>query len=195
MKKAEFISSLEKKLCGLEDCEVREHLNFYSELIDDRIEEGLSEEEAVAAAGPVHKIAAEIISEIPLVRLVKERLTPKRRICAWEIVLIILGSPLWISLAAAAFAVVVSLYASLWSVIISLWAAFLAIAVCSPAGLLSGIITVFTGETLSGITLISIGLILAGVAIYSFIGCLYATKGASRLSKISFAGIKKLFIK
>ena len=190
MKKAEFISSLEKKLCGLEGCEVREHLNFYSELIDDRIEEGLSEEEAVAAAGPVHKIAAEIISEIPLVRLVKERLTPKRRICAWEIVLIILGSPLWISLAAAAFAVIVSLYASLWSVII-----FLAIAVCSPAGLLSGIITVFAGETLSGITLISIGLILAGVAIYSFIGCLYATKGALRLSKISFAGIKKLFIK
>ena len=49
MNKQEFLSRLRKQLKGLEDKE--ERITFYSEMIDDRMEEGLSEEEAVAAVG------------------------------------------------------------------------------------------------------------------------------------------------
>ena len=46
MNKKEFLSELQSKLCGLPQKDVDEHLSFYSEAIDDRIEDGLSEEEA-----------------------------------------------------------------------------------------------------------------------------------------------------
>ena len=45
MTKNEFISRLRARLSGLPKDEIRERLAFYGEMIDDRIEEGLSEEE------------------------------------------------------------------------------------------------------------------------------------------------------
>ena len=45
MNKKEFLSSLNKKLSKFSKQEVKERLVFYSEMIDDRVEEGLSEEE------------------------------------------------------------------------------------------------------------------------------------------------------
>lgn len=195
MKKSEFISALQEKLCGLPSDEVRERITFYSEMIDDRIEEGLSETQAVADIGPVNKIASQIISEIPLAKIAKGRLKPQRRLAAWEIVLIALGSPLWISLAVAAISVVISLYACLFSVILSFWAAFAAISVSAPAGLAVGLINIFSEGTAAGLVLISAGFILAGLAIFAFLGCLYATRGSVKLTRASLVGIKKLFIK
>ena len=54
MTKLQFLLALHDKLAGLPQNEVEERLNFYSEMIEDRMEEGLSEEEAVLAAGDVH---------------------------------------------------------------------------------------------------------------------------------------------
>ena len=48
MTKAEFLSVFKKKLSALPRKEREEGLSFYTEMIDDRMEEGLSEEEAVA---------------------------------------------------------------------------------------------------------------------------------------------------
>ena len=48
MKKQEFITKLEEKLSRLPKKEVEERLNFYSEIIEDKIEDGLTEEQAVA---------------------------------------------------------------------------------------------------------------------------------------------------
>jgi uncharacterized membrane protein len=50
MGKQEFLTRLGKALSGLPREDIEERLNFYSEMIEDRMEEGLSEEEAVAAA-------------------------------------------------------------------------------------------------------------------------------------------------
>ena len=55
MNKQEFLSRLRKQLRGLEDRE--ERVTFYSEMIDDRMEDGLSEEEAVAAVGSLENFA------------------------------------------------------------------------------------------------------------------------------------------
>ena len=49
MNKQEFLSQLRKGLAGLPQNDIEERLAFYGEMIDDRIEEGLSEEEAVSA--------------------------------------------------------------------------------------------------------------------------------------------------
>ena len=56
MNKQEFLAGLQKGLSGLPQEDVEERLTFYGEMLDDRMEEGLSEEEAVAAAGSVEEI-------------------------------------------------------------------------------------------------------------------------------------------
>lgn len=87
MNKQEFLSGLRKGLSGLPQDDIEERLTFYSEMLDDRVEEGLSEEEAVSALGSVEEIVGQAVADIPLAKVVKERIKPKRRLRAWEIVL------------------------------------------------------------------------------------------------------------
>ena len=63
MTKKEFISALGKGLKRLPYEEQDKWLDFYGEMIDDRMEDGLSEEEAVAAVGSVKQIAEQILSQ------------------------------------------------------------------------------------------------------------------------------------
>lgn len=121
MTKYSFLEKLQGKLQDLPKREVEERINFYSEMIDDRMEEGLSEEEAVTAVGTVEEIAFQISEELRLGNPPKMK-KAKRKLRAWEIVLLVLGSPLWVALLLAVFAVVISLYAVLWSVNLCLWA-------------------------------------------------------------------------
>ena len=65
MTKQEFLEQLQNGLGALTESDARERLNFYSEMIDDRMEEGLSEQEAVAQIGDVNEIIASILDEIP----------------------------------------------------------------------------------------------------------------------------------
>ena len=66
MNKLEFISKLRAKLSGLPKKDVEERLSFYSEIIDDKIEEGKTEEEAVKELGTIESISEQIIKDIPL---------------------------------------------------------------------------------------------------------------------------------
>ena len=132
MNKQEFLAQLRKGLTGLPKDDIEERLTFYGEMIEDRIEEGLSEEEAISEIGSVGEIAAQTIADTPLAKIAKERIRTKGRLKAWEIVLLVLGSPIWLSLGIAAAAVILALYVSLWSVIVSLWAVFGSLAVWPP---------------------------------------------------------------
>ena len=63
MNKQRFIASLKRRLARLPRREIAERVSFYSEMIDDRMEDGLSEEAAVAAIGPIDTIVMQIMSE------------------------------------------------------------------------------------------------------------------------------------
>lgn len=195
MNKQEFLTSLRARLSGLPLREVEDRLSFYSEMIDDRVEEGRTEDEAVSDIGSVESVASQIVSDIPLSKLAKERIRPKREIKAWEIVLLVLGAPIWGSLLIAAGAVILSLYAVLWSVIISVWAIFAAFVGCACGGVLAFPIMLFQGNALVGFVLLGAGLLCAGLAILTFFGCLAATKGIAILSKWVVLAIKKKFLK
>ena len=56
MTKKQFLDRLGKSLNGLPQEDISERLTFYGEMIDDRAEEGLTEEEAVAGIGSVEEI-------------------------------------------------------------------------------------------------------------------------------------------
>lgn len=133
MSKQEFLAELKARLSGLPQSDIEERLTFFGEMIDDRIEEGLAEEEAVSAIGTVDEVAGQIVAETPLTKLVKERVKSKRTLRAWEIVLLVLGSPIWLSVLIAVFAVIFAVYVVIWSVIISLWAILASLAVSSLA--------------------------------------------------------------
>ena len=83
MNKQDFLAALEEGLAGLPRDEIDGRLAFYGEMIDDRVEDGLSEEEAVEGIGPVKDVVAQITSEIPLTKLVRERVRGKRALKGW----------------------------------------------------------------------------------------------------------------
>ena len=194
MNKREFLDALRAKLSGLPQQDVEERLEFYGEMIDDRVEEGRTEEEAVLDFGSVDEISAQIIADIPLAKIAKERSKPKSRLRAWEIVLLVLGSPIWLPLAIAAAVVILSLYVVLWSVIASVWAVFGALVGCAVGALAAGVCFIVFGHVVTGIAMIGASLICAGVSIFLFFGCKAATKGIILLTKLIAFGIKKCFV-
>jgi len=195
MCKQEFLSQLRKGLSNLPKNDIEEHLTFYSEMIDDRMEEGLSEEEAVAAIGSIDTLLSQITVETSLVKSEKEKVMVKRKLKTWEIVLLVLGSPIWFSLAVAVASVVFSLYVSLWAVIISLWAASASLAACGIGCIAAGVGYAANGYGSSGIAMIGCGLICAGLSIIMFYGCHWASKGFIMLTNKFAVWIKKCFRK
>ena len=139
MLKQDFLSALREGLKGLPEKDIEERITFYGEMIDDRIEEGLSEEEAVNEIGTVDAVVQQIVAETPLTRIVKEKIKPKRKMRAWEIVLLILGFPVWFPLLVAAGAVILSLYVVLWVLLICLWAIEISFIACAFAGIVGAI--------------------------------------------------------
>lgn len=190
MLKEEFLAQLRGGLAGLPQEDAEERLAFYSELLDDRMEEGLSEAEAVAAAGPVEQIVQQIIAETPLTKIVKEKMRPKRRLQAWEIVLLALGSPVWLSLGLAALAVVLSLYVVVWSLDVSLWAVFAALG----AGAAGGVLGLALGSGAARLAMLAVGMVCAGLAILLFFGCKAATMGIWTLTKAVVLRLKHRFL-
>ena len=195
MNKQAFLAELRKGLSGLPQDDIEERLSFYSEMIDDRMEEGLSEEDAVSAIGSAPEIVAQVVADIPLAKIAKERIKPKRRLKVWEIVLWVLGAPIWLSLLIAAFAVILSLYVVLWSVIISLWAVFASLAACSIGGVVAGIVFAIGGNALTGIAMLAAGIVCAGLSIFLFYGCNAAAKGSLMLTRKIAVWIKNCFMK
>lgn len=195
MNKLEFLEALRARISGLPKNDIDERLSFYGEMIDDRIEDGKSEDEAINEIGTPDEVASQIVASTPLSKIVKEKIKPKRQIKAWEIVLLVLGSPIWLSILVAVLAVVLSLYVVIWSVAISLWAVFTSLAVSAPAVLVVGFVALFTGQYASGTIAFATALLAGGLAILLFFGCLETTKGILKLTKMLILSIKKCLVK
>lgn len=91
MNKEEFLRTLERLLKSLPKQESQKMLDYYAEMIEDRMEEGMSEESAVEDLGDVGVIASQILSTQP----VKEKkLSNPAKVLI--VSLLILGSPLWV---------------------------------------------------------------------------------------------------
>ena len=194
MNKEQFLDELRSELSGLPQEDIEERIAFYEEMIADRMDEGMSEKEAVSGIGSVEEIARQIMSEIPLTKLVKEKVRPKRSLKAWEIVLLVLGSPVWIPLAIAAVAVLLSVYAVLWAVVICVYAVDFSFA----AGTLAGVVGVFAylkaGNPVGALFSLGTGIVCAGLAILMFFVSVWITKAVIKLGGRILLGIKISFV-
>ncbi len=183
MKRSEFLERLKNGLSGLSEGEIAEHLSFYGEMIDDRIEEGLSEEEAIESVGNAENIAFQIMQDHGSVEAKKSK--PSRKLTAWEIVLLVLGSPIWVSLLIAFFVVIFAVYVVLWSSIVSFWAIAVSfIGVALGSFVTFGVFLTF-GSVWQGIAMLGVGFFSAGLSIFGIIACTGATKGSAYLTKKS----------
>ena len=194
MSKQEFLTNLQAGLSGLPQEDVNERLTFYSEMIDDRIEEGLPEEAAVAELGPVDAIVSQVVSEIPLTKIVKNKVSAKRGMRAWEVVLLVISSPIWIPLVIAFFALVLAFYAVIWSVVVGFWGAFVTMAVSSLAFIIASIVLFCMGNGFTGLLILSGALVLFGLTILFFFFTVALTKGAAILTGKIASGIKRMII-
>ena len=189
MNKQKFLAKLRAGLSGLKQKEIKEHLAFYSEMIDDRMEEGLSEEAAVSAIGSVD----DIVEQIMVDNLLDECSKVKRVSKTLAIVLLILGSPLWVSLLAAAFAVLLAAMITIWSVILSLWSGFAALAASSLVCIAAGGVFACYGNGAAGLATIGAGLVCAGLSVFAFCGCRAVTGGSWLFTKKVAGSMKKYF--
>ena len=188
MTKNEFLKELETRLSALPKEDVQERLDFYSEMIDDRIEEGRSEEEAVYEIGPVDEVVNQIAADTPLLKLVKERVKPKRRIRAWEIVLIVLGFPLWLPLLIVAGVLLLVFYIIIWILVIVTYVIEVAFIVASGGSIALFFIAGFNPAFLG------MGLALAGASIFMYYACYGATKLTIKLTKKIALSIKRKIV-
>ena len=92
MTKAEFNAALAARLSG---DELIRAMEYFDEIIADRMEDGMSEAEAVAGLGDINEIVREIPRPVPA----------KKKRSGTLIALTAIGSPLWLPLIIAALIV------------------------------------------------------------------------------------------
>ena len=132
MTRDEFLAALTHRLGYLPYGEVKKTVDFYREAIADRMEDGMTEAEAVAALGSLDEIVREIEMNLPLSTVVKTRVDDARERArekketesggtrAFKILFLLLTCPIWGSLLIAGVAVVLSLLITLFSVVFAL---------------------------------------------------------------------------
>lgn len=111
MDKIDFIEILADELTyHMKPSEIHQLINYYEEMIDDLMEEGYSELEAVEKLGDPKQLAREAagIQEIEI--------DVPRRFSPLVVLLLIIGFPLWGSLLFAFLMLVLSVYIVIWCV-------------------------------------------------------------------------------
>ena len=189
MTKTEFLNALKVGLSDLPRGEREERVNFYREMIDDRMEEGLSEEEAVSGIGTVSGIVSQILSERPVKR---SKPKPAKRgggRVGW-ILLIVLGFPVWFPVLLSLFLSAEAILFSLW---IALWSADFALAGFSVLGLASAVVTLFEGNFPTAVAMLGMSAFSAGLSILCFYGCIAGTVGLWRLMGRILSGFGAAF--
>ena len=195
MRKQDFIKELRLNLSFLPKEEIEDRISFYSELIDDKIEEGVKEEDAIKSIGSIDEIINQIIDEMPLSKIAKDKIKPKRKLSGLEIVLIIVGSPIWLSLLLSLIAVLFSLYIIGWSIVISIWAILISLIAVLVAGIVLTIISLFSNIYIVALSYLGATLVILGLTILMHYVCKIITKLYIKITKLIVLSIKKKMLK
>ena len=197
MNKYEFLTNLRAKLWALPEEDKQRSVDYYAEMIDDRMEDGLSEEEAVAAIGDLDEIVQQILSETPRlpaeVKKEEEQKKQKRKVSWWESVLLVLGFPVWGALLIAVSTVVFSVWIGLWSVVIVLYATAFALAVSAIGLLIAAFSLLWIRHFAKGTVLVGGALVCAGLAVLIFLLSNLAAKGLVALTRLIWNGATGIF--
>ena len=195
MNKQEYLEAIRSRISAMPADDVNRFMDYYSEMIDDRVEDGLSEEEAVADMGSPEAAVEQILEEMPLTKLVKEKIKPKHQLKAWEVILIVLGSPVWIPLLITAAVLLLTLWIVAFALLISFYAVVLSFVVAGIGGLICAIPLFIANSPYTAVLMLGAALIGIGIAILFVVSVKPVTVGIFKVCKASVNGIKRMFVK
>ncbi|MBR5364960.1 MAG: DUF1700 domain-containing protein [Clostridia bacterium] len=176
MTKADFLNALAHRLGALSEIDIARSLDYYEEMIDDRMDDGMTEEEAVAAAGSPEDAALEILANIPIPQ--PETVPQKKKPDGRRIFLLILSSPLLI----VYFSLVLCLFVALWCVPIVVWTLFVSSVAAAVGGIIAGITSFAEGAGTYGFMYLGLTLVGIGLSILFFFAAVAVTRAFARLS-------------
>lgn len=155
MTRDEFLNRLGELLACLPADQVKETQEFYAEAIADRMEDGMTEAEAVAAMGTA---------------------------LLWA--LAIVGSPVWIPLLLAFVAVAAAVYICIWVLALCVWIVAAAFGGAGLVGLLFAVDGIIIGHVPYVLASMGMGFASIGVALLTGAGAWTASRQIARLSAL-----------
>lgn len=206
MNKTDFLTALERQLKKLKKSDRKRFLEYYREIIDDSVEDGCTEEEAIRRIGTPEEVAREILIE--QTDHSEESVSASKK--AVTITLLVIGSPLWatvlllvlvlaLALAFTAAALAVTGIMLIGTVYLMLWCLPLMIGSCSIGALILSVVSLIGAVPVGTITP-ALGIVQFGVGIGMigiFILTALTTVKLSKLFAKATAGftrwLKKLF--
>lgn len=167
MSKEEFLGSLNRLLKSLGKSEREKSLSYYNEIIDDYMEDGYTEEQAVEQIGNPGLIAQEILEE----QQSQMKAPMSRGTKVLVAVLLVLGFPLWGSLMLVGFCIVLSAVLLVLSAYIVIWCIPLCTGAVSVAGLILSVVSmggaavIVFQNSAAGVIQLGVGMLSAGIFI------------------------------
>ena len=194
MNKQSYLEQIRRLLQRLPEEDRERSLAFYAESIDDRMEDGMSEEAAVSTMESPEKAAEAILMDMPIPKLVKARVK-ERRMGAAEILLLALGFPLWFPLLLTVLILGLTLYLLVWALVLALGAAVLALGLSAAALLVAGVYSIIKAAISLGVLNFGAALVLTGLTVLLGFVLVWAGKLAVKLGKWMVRGLKALLIR
>lgn len=184
MTKEHFLLSLEKELKQQQIENFTTYINYYDEIINDYMEDGYTELEALNKLDSIDQIVQTIKDENGLIETSVVKRNPML------IVLLIIGAPLWGS-------ILISIILLLFSGLIILWCGPFILGALSFGGLLTGIVSlaglVFNQQLFYIVTQLGVALIATAVGILLLLDTVYSTKYVGVFSKKIINTLQKVF--
>ena len=196
MTKEDFLQELRIRLKGLPSNDLEERISFYDEAINDRLDDGMSEDEAISDLGGIDLVVEQIAKETNLTTLVKHKIntsnSKRGKIQAWQIVLIILLFPFWIVLASLLFTLFIVAFVLLFTLVIVTYTLCISFIGGSLVGFVATILNTFNGNF--NVAYLGVSLTLLGLGFIFVFASYYATIATIKLVKAIILGIKKMLI-
>lgn len=198
MNKNEFLGELSNRLAHLPHQEVTKIIRYYEESIDDRIEDGMSEEVSIKSLGSLDDIVTNIENEMPITSMVKDQVIKKVEKSKSKGVLValtIIGSPLWLPLLLAAVCVVIALLLAGWGIYAGGLVSYVSLAIVAVTGVAIGFIRIFTIGLATGLAYMGVGIIAAGLMMMLFYPCLWITRQWLKLNVMPFRKLRQRLVR
>ena len=190
MNKAEFLKSLDADLTKMNAAEKKKYVIYYDEMISDYIENGRTEEEAVNKIGAPAKIAKELLEEYDSVKIN----LPTTGSRSLNIILTIIGFPLWGSVLLSIALLVLSIYIIIWCVPFTTAAGCVGLFTSAIIGIIGSPLVMARSFSV-GMMQLGLGIGSIGISVLLGIASIYLSKKFVEISKKFTAKLVALFQK
>lgn len=179
MTKKEFLVELSNSLKKNQIADAQSYVADYSELIDDKVDNGQPVAEALASLGPIEEIVSQIrkaegIAARPKVIIERKQMRLSTKILLS--ILLVLGAPLWGPLLGVALVLLVLVYSLLWI------APFIAAVIgtsfigAGGFGLIASLVAMIKATFAFGLFQLGMSLVLLGGGIFAIMLAWYLSK-------------------